>query len=76
MEKKKLELGVLEIRSFVTTLNKGKQNTVNAGIEISDRTRILSCPTNQDPIRCGSTDGDECERMITNNERQCDDLLN
>ena len=76
MSRKKLKLSKMEVSSFVTSLDQKIQDTLLGGHDLSDKTRILSCPSNQDPVACGRTRTDDCNGLLTDNPAECSEVLN
>lgn len=81
MKKKKLALGDLKVSSFITSLNQDIQKTLlgRAGEDTTrvsgDQTRVLTCPSNQDPFACDSVADEECNEFMTDN-KDCQEFLN
>lgn len=76
MNKKKVQRRDLEIKSFVTVLNRSVQAALKGGDDIPPKnSRLPPCPSNQDPSACNLTEGDECEGMITDDLRECGEML-
>jgi len=74
--KKKLELDLIEIKSFVTAIKDEVQRKLIGGTENVPNSIFLVCPTEGNVSECGASVRKDCGMFVTKDDANCEDLLN
>ena len=72
--KKKLELDLIEIKSFVTSINSKMQENLIGGDNTDPKSRVLACPTTPELYQCGRTNKG-CDNLMTDDIIICEGLF-